>query len=394
MKNKQKAGWILAAALLLMFLTAMPALAWDQRSADQTITIGSGEVIQDDMALAAQRVVVNGTVYGDLAVSAQDFELNGTVTGDLILFSQNVVINGQVDNNLRSMSQKLQINGTIGRNALLFCQSVDTVPGSKIAGSFTGWIQTMTLNGPIGKNVTLGSEKFVLNAPVGGNVKAGCSRLTLGTNARVQGDLSYTSSQRAAVDPGAVIAGKTIYQKPVPDQQPPHPKETSLAGKVVQMLIGVLMLLVLWGLWYYLSPASLAAVQREIQQKPGGSLAWGIFLAVVSPVALLLIFITIVGIPLAVIGVMFLTALTLAASMLVGSQLGKSLVEVFPETLKIEHPALIALFGIFLLSLLKLIPFVGGLITIVVVLLAFGSVLLAVQRSLTERNGAEPPQPE
>src|SRR5687767_15870586 len=77
---------ILFTATLLAMLTlsiASPALAFDGRGGD-TVTIASGETINDDLYVAGETIVVDGTIKGDLVAFGQTITINGIVEGDLI----------------------------------------------------------------------------------------------------------------------------------------------------------------------------------------------------------------------------------------------------------------------------------------------------------------------
>ena len=55
----------LLAAISVTFLTSAPVLAADLRSGD-TITVASGEVVDDDLYIAGESIVIDGTINGDL----------------------------------------------------------------------------------------------------------------------------------------------------------------------------------------------------------------------------------------------------------------------------------------------------------------------------------------
>ncbi|MCK4331752.1 MAG: hypothetical protein KAW81_04245, partial [Dehalococcoidia bacterium] len=52
-------------AISVTFLTSAPVLAADLRSGD-TITVASGEVVDDDLYIAGESIVIDGTISGDL----------------------------------------------------------------------------------------------------------------------------------------------------------------------------------------------------------------------------------------------------------------------------------------------------------------------------------------
>ena len=51
--------------VLLMILTAVSVLAFDARSG-MDVTVASGEVVDDDLYVAAETIIIDGTINGDL----------------------------------------------------------------------------------------------------------------------------------------------------------------------------------------------------------------------------------------------------------------------------------------------------------------------------------------
>ena len=79
------------------------------------VTIGPGQVVEDDLVVAAQRVVVEGTVRGDLIVTATSLRVPGRVTGNLLGLTQSLEVPGTVDGSLRAATQIASITGQVGR---------------------------------------------------------------------------------------------------------------------------------------------------------------------------------------------------------------------------------------------------------------------------------------
>src|SRR5689334_12839655 len=74
-------GLISLIALVTIALTPTHTYALVSSDGD-TVVIGPNQVINDDLALSANHVVMNGTVNGDLFVSANTVEIGGTVNGN------------------------------------------------------------------------------------------------------------------------------------------------------------------------------------------------------------------------------------------------------------------------------------------------------------------------
>src|SRR4030065_1178885 len=76
---------------MLLTLSAVPVLAFDARSGD-TVTIDSGEVVDDDLYLAGSNIIIDGTVNGDVFAVGQTVAINGKVNGAVTLAAQSVII--------------------------------------------------------------------------------------------------------------------------------------------------------------------------------------------------------------------------------------------------------------------------------------------------------------
>ena len=108
MKQKRFRKWAgLIGLICLVLFTLVPvALAFESRGGD-TVVIGAGEVIEDDLYVGATNFTLNGTVKGDLIVGGNIIEINGAVEGDLTAAGQTVVVRGTVTDDVRIAGQAL-----------------------------------------------------------------------------------------------------------------------------------------------------------------------------------------------------------------------------------------------------------------------------------------------
>jgi len=81
--------------LALLLLTAGSVSALEERTG-QTVVIEAGEVINDDLVVAAETFVLNGTVKGDIMATGGSMTIGptGVVEGDLMAAGRDVVIPG------------------------------------------------------------------------------------------------------------------------------------------------------------------------------------------------------------------------------------------------------------------------------------------------------------
>ena len=99
----------LAALLVLVSVTvlvAVPVLAAELRGGGD-VTVASGEVIDEDLYVAGDHIIVNGTINGDLWAAGGTI-INGTVNGSVLAVGGTVNISGEVTHTVRVAGRNLK----------------------------------------------------------------------------------------------------------------------------------------------------------------------------------------------------------------------------------------------------------------------------------------------
>ncbi len=60
------------------------------------MTVGSAEVIDDDIYFFGDTVTINRTVLGDAVIFCREAIINGKIEGSLLVFAETVRINGEI----------------------------------------------------------------------------------------------------------------------------------------------------------------------------------------------------------------------------------------------------------------------------------------------------------
>ena len=196
-------------------------------------------------------------------------------------------------------------------------------------------------------------------------------RATILSGARVGGDV--VSSKAPQVDPGATVEGDT--------------RTVRFSFRALGVLFWLawwvavtISLLVIGMVLLAVIPAAMGAAYRVARNEPGPALGWGLLVAVVLPVASVLVMLSIVGIPLGLLGL-----LTLVLLYAVGYVVGALAV----GRLMVKEPAsrfLAFVVGLVVLRLVGLVPAVGGLVTFLVAAFGLGAVALAGSRAARSRE--------
>ncbi len=337
------------AVMLLMVMAAIPVSAADMRSGG-TINISSGQVIDDDLYLAGTTVNIDGTINGDVVVVANTININGTVNGGVLAAAATINLKGKVEGSFRCAGGTINIEGGITRDLVAVTGELIVADGAQIGG-----------------DILLGGDTASINGTVLGDIDAAINRLTLGSSAKIQGHLTYTSQNEFDKDPGAQISGAVKRHTP--------PRSNPFIGWIISFV----MMLVTGIVVILLLPGKMTGIVDSIKSRPWPSLGWGALVLFCTPVAIMVLLITIIGAPLAVIlAVLYGIALYLAQipmSIFLGHlAIGRSR-EIKSRGLIIAAYAI----GLAVLSLLELIPFIGWLFWLAAALLGLGGLFVLVK---------------
>jgi len=360
-------------AILLMTFTAVPVLAFDARYGD-IITVASGEVIDSDLYVAGGTIIIDGTINGDLIAAGKIIRVNGPVNGSIIAIGGTVNINGEVTHAVRIIGETLNISGTIGRDLL--------VAGDEVSLASTA---------EIGSDLLLGAGTALIDGLIKGNINSGVESLTIASTASIQGKLTYISENEANIQSGAQIRGTITHQLPdvkerlaVGTHKLPDVKErltlVGLWGKV----IGFLMTLVLGIIIVLLAPRRVKAVTESIRTRPWTSLGWGAIILIFTPIAALIVCITIIGLPLGLITLVLYTIAIYLTQLFAGLLIGQLIIG---SSRRVETRAALVgalALGLAILSLLRLIPYLSFVIGLATVLFGLGAILVSERKLRAE----------
>lgn len=442
-KNLSIKKSVIALSLLMLLLVAFvpSALAFDGREGNR-IVIAANEIVNDDLYLTATTIVVDGTVKGDLFAAGQTVQVNGTVDGSLFAAGQDVIVNGEVKGSVWAAAQSVILNGksanstriagyslTIGEKAVINrdllggAYSLEMKKGSQVGQDMLYGGYQAIVAGDVSRNLCVGASALEISGHIGGNVKAEVDAngdgkapsprtyspnlpivpvvppgLTVSKEAKIDGNLDYTSRERALLAEGTV-AGSTkqiipeVGKNVKVDVTPQSAFVTWLLSnlrRLIALVIVALLLAWLAPLWI-LRPAS------RLQEKPWPSLGWGALTAFLFPVAALLVIIVVIMVAVllgaltlgnlsgsvlglgfsAVAGcvVIFGLVVSYLTKIVVSYLAGRWILNRFNPSLS-EKPYWPVLVGLPILVILMAVPILGWLVDLAVTLFGLGALFL------------------
>jgi len=368
-------------AVLIVLLSATPAAAAELHGYDDVI-ITSGEVVNDDLYLAGNRITINGVVNGDVLAAGSTVIIDGTVNGDVIALASTLEFGGEITGSLRTAASTILIGGTIGEDLVIAGSTIDLSNTAEVGRDLVFGASNLKVKSAITRNILGVGDKVEFSDVTGGDISVEVESLTIASTATIKGDLVYTSDNEVDIRQGAVIEGE-ITRK-IPDRWIITP-----AMKAWAKVITYLMVLLLGIIIILIAPRKSAEVVSKIQKTPLKTLGWGALIFFVTPIAIVIAILTIIGIPVGLIATVLYGLLIFVSQLIIGLFVGRWILSRF-NVEDTKGNLILGLFiGFTLLTLVKLIPWVGFILWWPTALFGIGAIVLMFSRKRKQETVVE-----
>ncbi len=377
---------ILSLLALTIFLLPVSVLAQNASpfSQNKRVVLEADQIVDKDYFAAGETVEIHGTVNGDVYVAAGQIIVDGVINGDLIAAGGQITVSGTISQNVRIVGGQITIDGQIGRNLTVGAGDVQLENSANINGSVVIGAGNVTIRSPLNSNLTVGTGNLVISSPINGNVEAGVGNLTLSSGASISGNLDYWSDQEANINPDASVSG-AIRKHTTPSLDLPQTPTRKFSraftrgGKATTASLSLFSLtssLIIALLLLRFFPRCTQMAASIINKKPWPSLGIGFATLILTPFAFIFLLITVLGIPLAFVLIFTYILFICLGKIYVALWLGNFLVEKTKTKLK---SGWIILIGLIAYAVITKLPVVGGLVSLLGLLVGLGATVLCTQ---------------
>ncbi len=384
---------ILISALVIVFIISFltfPVFAQDNNKEETknmvTRVLPTDQTIEGNYLTAGDSVTLSGTVNGDAYVAGGNVLIEGTVNGDLLVAGGNVTINGNITEDVRFLGGNVNINGNVGGSISGAGGQIAVQEGTELAGSLVTAGGMVSVYAPTGGEITAAAGVLNISNQVNGDIKAAVGQLTLTSSAVVNGDLMYRAEQEADIQQGATVSGQTNFKKLETDLTRRDYKPSDIREGILAALIGIRVSFKILGflsailtglLMIWLAPDYSNSLTKQIKSAFWKNLGIGFAVLFLTPIAFVILMITVIGIPLGLI-TMALYMLTIYFSRLVVSLfIGKEFFKMINQKNAANVWAYIV--GLIIYTIVTFIPFIGGIASLLAVLTGMGAIVIVKQ---------------
>lgn len=377
---------------LFLFILILPTTAFGaQFSVDGEYLLAGDEVIQDDLYVVGEFVSLGGRVVGDVMTAGGTVNILGRISenlsaaGGTVLISENiardalllggeVTVLGEVGDDLRALGGNVIIGGNVGDDVVTAGGVVHLSPGVSVRGDAFIAGGMVLVDGSVGGDTTIYGEEVTIHGTLSGDVTIEATRsVTVGEGAVIAGTFTYEAPEEATIEEGAVIRGETTFNEK-------EGKEQSGRGEGVASFMtmltftGALMSLLFGLLSVYIFKKGSEVIVTHTEEQFLKKVLKGFATLVVTPIGVILIAVSLLGLPIAgIVGFLYLS-IVLSVKFFMPVVLGVLAYKKIAKKDEYRIDWLTVLFGVALMLVLSVVPLIGWIILFVVFLATLGGV--------------------
>ena len=371
------------ALMVAMGVSSPEALAIEHRGGDDgNVTLAADETVEDTLILTGRSIVVDGNVTGNLLAFAERIIVNGEIGGNVITAGESIAINGKVGGTVLSAGSSVELAGAVvAKDAFAAAGKVEVDRGSSVGGNLVVTSERAELGGTVTRDVLAFSENVEVSGEVGEDLIAGAEELNLLRDARVNGDIRfYNDDENDLVQaPEATVLGAIEFLGEPEERRNRYADPGYYVTQLIRLAGAILAgFLLLW-----LLPAV-----RDVELTGGADGAatagFGLAALVATPVLIVLMAVTLVGFPLAILTLFAWFAAIYFAKIVLAMVLGRLIL----EAADMDDTVLLTLVaGLATIIIAVNIPGIGGLLNFLMTIVGLGLVVRMILDYIRDVDG-------
>lgn len=377
MKNGLRTVAIGLALLGALLLPAVASAAIISGEHGTTADVPASQTINDDLYISGERVLIEGTVNGDVYAAGSTVTIKGTVNGSVFAAGQDVYVSGTVTGGVRLAGQNLRISdAAIAGGVSTFGQVITIERDAEIGGGLNFAGSAATIRGNVANSVMGAGASITLAGTLSKHAHFATEKLNLEKTAVINGNLQYASNEEFSKQKGALVKGDTKHVRS-------SDKKSDEGADVFMVLWGLTALYLVGAALLWLFPSIATGVADQVSLRTMPAFGWGLLALLLSAPVLIILMITIVGIPLALILIAGLTIALFLSHFWVALAIGNAIAD---RAKWQPNPYANAFMGLVVLTVIGLLPVFGGVFKVLAAILGFGGFILYIVKGTRKKT--------
>ena len=302
------------------------------------------------------------TVNHSMFTAGDDVSTNNAVKGIDFTAGNNLNINGSSEYGMFA-GNSINFKGMVTRDLFVAGNNIVIDSSANIARDLYVAGNTITISADIKGNIFLAASEVIIDSKeISGDVTLNSGKLTISDNTKINGTLKYNDNIEYSNTNASIKEIKTYHVEKSKDEVIPS-ISSILLGIVTSFLVALAI--------YLLLPASYKVLDEVKKDKVFKTFGNGFLFLIAVPVISIILMISIVCMPLAIIALILYGIIIYLSSIISSVYFGRLIGN---KVLKLDNIYLQILIGVVITKLVKLIPVIGGLYSFVIVILGVGLV--------------------
>ncbi len=379
-----------AATLLLLggaaALAPVEAQAKFEVRDSKQVMVAADETIEGSLVAFGDTVTIEGTVRGDLIAFGESVRIRGKVEGNVFCAGENVEFSGAVTGSVHCAGRSVRIEGSALGNLYAAAAELSVEKEARVGADLAVACSEGRIEGEAGRDLLAFGESLVLAGSAGRDVSLHGAEISFRETARYPGkvDLHLPEDEEPEIAPGAALG--EVTRSVLDDDEAATPirrltQAEHLRSRVVLVVSAFVVGLVLFAL-----APGMFAVRVESMGRFFGAVGTGFAVLVVVPVVLVLLLISVLGIPAALFGGLLLGVFVFVGPVVVAAVVGRTVMR--SSGAEFRDFAIALAVGMLLLGILISMPGIGGLALAILVLEGVGLLTFSAHEWWSERRAA------
>jgi hypothetical protein len=347
------------------------------------------EPYPDDIYMAGGEISIDAPVGGDCVVAGGNISINDSIAEDLIVGGGEIEVRGVVGDDIRAAGGTLEIDSEVMDDLIIFGGQVKITERAIIHGNLVSFGGELDIDGTVLGSVKASGGEIAVGGTVHGPSSFSSGDLDIKEGARFLSDVNYWTENGEVNFGGAMENGQARYDESLSWEGNDYSDTGTLVGvgilfTFVFLLGGFLMILLLeWAFGRGFSQSARAFVSSWTK-----SLGLGVVYVIGLPIAVVVSFMIVIGIPVGLVALVFYLFSMIFGNFVAALILAHLWKDRQGKDWGIFLTALVALMIAIGLHLLTSIPFLGFLISFVVLSITYGAIILAIRGKDDGTQGA------
>lgn len=368
--------------ITILLIALNTIVSFGQSNSEDDISINNAQ--QDDTYRAGETIKVNAVIQGDLVMAGGNLIVNDSINGDLTAAGGELFLNSYVADDVRIAVGRVTIDSEIGDDLIVFGGEVILTENAIIHGNLKSFSGNIEMNGEVIGKLDVKGGNVIVDGEVRESSKLIGEEITIGSNAKFYNEVQYWNSDGDIDFKGSLVNTQAQFNEEL-EADASQLSIRSYGTKSLKLWGGYILSAFLAILFLHtLFRNTFPNAAEGLEGKWLKSFGFGLIYLVGIPLAVIIALLIAIGIPLS----LFITAIFIF-SLLFGHYIA-SLMVVYYFKHKKEKKwgfwsiTLLALACTILLRLITMIPWVGILISVVVLAITYGALTLTAFRTKKE----------